>query len=389
MDSFKEKILLFGPIADYGGREIECGLIALVLSSKYEVSICSTGTITNKSQLFNFNKNQRVFSIKELLFNRFFILKIAGFLSYFKNTCKGEVSNYVKNYFAKKFFQYDEKVEIVLKDLISDFDAVFIIAQLSSGLVSEIIQLAKKDNKKVLFRTTGTITFSDYDYIELVDCFIHHSYNNASRINKSKKFAVIDQCANNESDLLNIPLSQRQVCNFLILSRLSQEKGVEEIIDSFLKVSSERDILFIAGNGILEIYLKTKYKNSRNVKFLGFLSGSKLSDLIKSVDCLIIPSPEESGPLVGIESMCAGKIVISTRVGAMEERLQGTSNDYWFDYNDFKSFEKVFFEVKDLKELEVKNISIELRRKYIEEYSIDIISNKYLKIVEETLGICV
>ncbi len=385
----RKKILLFGPIAEYGGREIECGFIASVLSSKYEVSICSTGTITNKSQLFNFNKKQKAFSIKEILFNHFLILKIVAVLCYLKNNCRGRSKNYVKNAFARKFLNYDKKVEIVLKELISDYDAVFIVAQLSSGLINNIIKLAKEKNKKVLFRTTGTITVSDYNFIDLVDCFIHHSYNNARKIENINKFVVIDQCANNELELLDIPLSNREVCNFLILSRLSHEKGVEEIIDMFLRVGSEKDILFIAGNGTLEKYLRTKYKKSNNVKFLGFLDGSKLSNLFKLIDCLIIPSPEESGPLVGIESMCAGKIIISTRVGAMKERMQGTSNDYWFDYNEYESFEKVFSEVKDLNEAQIKKVSIELREKYRKEYSIDKISNSYLKIVEEVLSVCV
>jgi glycosyltransferase involved in cell wall biosynthesis len=383
-----KKILLFGPISDYGGREIECGFIAWVLSSKYEVSICTTGTITKKSQLFNFNKNQKAFSIKELLFNRFLLLRVTAFLCYLKNGCKGKVSNYVKNTSAKKFLAYDRKEGMILQELISDYDAVFIIAQLSSGLISDIIKLGKKQNKKILFRTTGTITFSDYDFIDSVDYFIHHSYNNASQIKKNEKFVVIDQCANNELDILNIPISQRKICNFLILSRLSHEKGVKEIIDFFLRVSSEKDILFIAGNGALEAYLKARYESSSNVKFLGFVGGPKLSDLFESIDCLIIPSPEESGPLVGIESMCAGKIVISTKVGAMQERLQETSNDYWFDYNNFESFEKVFFKVKDLNEEQVRTISTELRGKYKKEYSIDTISNEYLKIVEKTLRIC-
>lgn len=383
----KKKILIFGPISDYGGREIECGFIAWFLSSKYDVSICSTGTITKNSQLFYFNKNQKAFSLKDFLFNHSLMLKIVAFLYYFKNDCKGKVSNYVKNSFAKKFLGYYKKEEIILKELISDCEVVFIIAQLSSGLMSDIIQLAKKSNKKVLFRTTGTITFSDYNFIDFVDCFIHHSYNNASKI-KNEKFVVIDQCANNELDLLNIPLSCKEVCNFLVLSRLSREKGVEEIIKLFLRVCSEKDILFIAGNGPLEAYLKTKYEKSDNIKFLGFLNGSNLFDLFKLIDCLIIPSPEETGPLVGIEAMCAGKIMISTRVGAMKERIHGTSNEYWFDYNNFESFKKVFFEVKGLNDTQIKNISTELREKYRKEYSVDIISNKYLSVVEKFLGVC-
>jgi len=384
----KKKILIIGPINDFGGRELESGFIASVLSSKCEVSICTTETVTDKSQVFDFNKDLIVFSVKELLFNRYWIIKLLAFFSFFKNSCKGKASNYVNNALAKKRTDYDKKVQTVLEELVSDYDAVFIIAQLSSELVNDVIRIAKSKKIKVLFRTTGTIGFSDYEFINSVDCFIHHSVNNADKIVKTKnhKFTIIDQCAYNEKDLLNIPITEKEISNFLILSRLSPEKGIEETIDFFLRVSSQKDMLFIGGNGVLESYLKTKYEKSENIKFLGFLNGTDLSDLFKVIDCLIIPSPEESGPLVGIESMCAGKIVISTRVGAMHERMQETLNDFWFEYGNFESFKKVFLEIKGLNDSEVRKISTSLRGKYIKEYSIQEIGNQYLRVITEVYG---
>jgi glycosyltransferase involved in cell wall biosynthesis len=285
---------------------------------------------------------------------------------------------------------YDKKVQIVLDNLIKDYDAVFIVAQLSSYLVSDVIQIAKSKNKKIFFRTTGTIIFSDYDFIDSVACFIHHSVNNASKIEKAKnhKYVIVDQCAYNEINLLQISTSNKEICKFLILSRLSQEKGVDEIIDFFLRVCSENDILFIAGNGVLENDLRIKYKESKNIKFLGFVNSSNLSDLFGMMDCLIIPSPEETGPLVGIEAMCAGKIIISTRVGAMPERMMGTLNDYWFDYNNFESFKKAFFDVKGLNKMQIKKTSESLKEKYQKEYSIHEISEKYLNIVHNILNQC-
>ena len=390
MKSVKQKILLFGPIGDFGGRELESGFIASVLSSKYEVTICSTGNISKKSQVFDFNKNQRVIGVKELLGSRFFDLKLFAFLSFLKNGCKGKVSDFVNNSFAKRFLDYDRKAQIVLEHLIIDFDAIFVVAQLSSGLVSDVIKLAKSNNKKVLFRTTGTITFADYDFINSVDCFIHHSQNNVKQIeNKRKhKFVIIDQCAYNEIDLFKIPTSNKEINNFLILSRLSVEKGVTQIIDFFLRVCSQDDVLFIAGNGILENDLKIRYIESRNIKFKGFVNSSNVSELFEEIDCLIIPSPEESGPLVGIEAMSAGKVIMSTRVGAMEERMKDTLNQYWFDYNDFESFKGVFGKVKRMDKIQIHNLSKNLKERYKEEYSIYKIGNNYQNVIHKVLDQC-
>lgn len=386
----ENKILLFGPFGDFGGRELEVSFIASVLSSKYELAICTTGSITNKSQVYDFNKKQNVFSIKSLLIQRFFTLRLIAFFSFLKNGCKGRVSDFVNNGFAKRFLDYDRRVQIVLEHLIKDFDAIFVIAQLSSRLVSDVIKLAKSKNKKVLFRTTGTITFSDYHFINFVDCFVHHSHSNASNIEKSRNhhYTIIDQCAYNEIDLFKIPTSNKEINKFLILSRLSVEKGVSEIIDFFLRVCSEDDVLFIVGNGILENDLKMKYIESRNIKFKGFINSSNVSELFREIDCLIIPSPEESGPLVGIEAMSAGKVILSTRVGAMEERMKDTLNQYWFDYNDFESFKEVFSKVKSLDKIQIHNLSKSLKERYKKEYSIYKIANNYQNVIHKVLGQC-
>ncbi|OOG78970.1 hypothetical protein, partial [Flavobacterium sp. A45] len=126
MNSSK-KILLFGPIGDFGGRELESGFIASVLVSRYDVTICSTGAITRNSQVFDFNKNLTVFSVKELLFQKNLSLKLLAFFSFFKNSCKGKASNYVKNAFAKHFFDYDKKLQIILENIIKDYDVVFVV----------------------------------------------------------------------------------------------------------------------------------------------------------------------------------------------------------------------------------------------------------------------
>lgn len=388
MNLSKQKIVIFGPIGDFGGRELESGFIASVLSTKYVVDICSSVLITKNSQVFDFNKKQKVIGIKELLFTHFIILKLVALLSYVKNRFKGNVNDYVNNAFAKHFLNYDKKVQIVLENLINDYDAVFIMAQLSSYLINDVILIAKKLNKKVFFRTTGTITFSGYDFIDSVDCFIHHSVNNANKIEKIKchNYVIIDQCAYNEEALLKIPFVENNISNFLVLSRLSPEKGLEQIINFFIKIASENDILYFAGNGILEEELLTKCRNLNNIVFLGFVPNLELPVLLKKIECLIIPSSEESGPLVGIECMCAGKVVISTKVGAMPERLLGTFNQFWYKYDDFESFKNVFLEIKSINKINIKKTSEDVRNRYKDYYSINNISIQYLNVVNKSLN---
>ena len=45
----KNKILLIGPIGDFGGREVEVNIIARALENDFNVSILSTGYMTADS----------------------------------------------------------------------------------------------------------------------------------------------------------------------------------------------------------------------------------------------------------------------------------------------------------------------------------------------------
>ena len=56
--------------------------------------------------------------------------------------------------------------------------------------------------------------------------------------------------------------------------------------------------------------------------------------------------------MVGLEAMAAGKIIISTDVGAMKDRLLGTKNDFWFDLNTIDELNQIFEKLNTL-ELEI------------------------------------
>lgn len=382
----KKRILIFGPIGDFGGRELEAGFIANVLSTKYDVAICSSGVISNKSQVFDFNKNLKVFSVKELLFEKYWIIKLMALLSFLKNNFEGTVYNYINNGFVKRYGGYDKKLQTVLEDLITGYDAVFIIAQLSSGLLSDVIGIAKNKNKKVFFRTTGKITSSDYDFINSVDCFIHHSINNANKVEIDKKYVVIDQCAYDEKILLSIPLVDNRVSKFLTLARLEKEKNVDIVIKAFKKIKVDGDVLYVVGDGEELHNLKKIADNEKDIIFTGFIKNNDLHKYFSLVDCIIIPFYEfETGPLTGIEAMASSRLIISPKTGAMQERL--SQNCYWF-VNSIDDLSKQMLLVRDLTVEEVLTLSQKIRDRYLEEYSVKNISERYLAVVKDKLDIC-
>jgi len=385
----KKKVLIIGPIGDFGGRELEAGFIANSLSENYDVEICSIGNITKNSQVYETFKNGEVYSLKQLIFKKNKLISLVSKLSFIKNKKKEEPYYYVNNAVAKKILKYDLKVEKILRNLIRNFDLIFIIAQVSSNYLKLIIEESDRLNKKIVFRTTGTIqTIPRSTFFNKVDLFIHHSNLNAERLIGLCKhdYQVIDQCSFIEEELLKLPISKGN-SKFLALGMISPVKGFKELIDCFLKFSKKGDELLIVGEGKHKKFLVNKYSGNSQVFFKGYIEQQKLSEIFKNNDCLIISSFEEAGPLVGIEAMAAGKLIISTKVGAMQERLDETLCDFWYDINDESSFEKSYNEVKGLTEETVSKISISLKQKYIKNYSFQELAEKYRKSINKLLNV--
>lgn len=392
MEIFKifamKKILIIGPIADFGGRELEAGFIASNLNKKYRVEICSTGVITRNSQVFTFDRDLKVFSINELLCSKYLSLKFFAFLICLKNRSKNNFINSVNNYISKKFLNYDNKTDFVLENLVTKYDVIFILAQLTSNFIPTIIKKCEGRNIKIIFRTTGTIKIGqDYSFTNNVDLFIHHSESNAASLfSENYRYRVVDQCAFNEIELLKIPILTDRVKTFLALGRLEKEKNFHLVIKAFLDAKNSGDLLYIIGCGTQLLDLKQLANDDESIIFLGYIPNDKLHNYFKLIDCILICSNEEAGPLVGIEAMAAAKIIISTKVGAMPDRLDNL-NSFWID-SSLKSISQSIQEVRNFDQFSVTRLSKEIRQKYISNFSTTIISDQYVDIVDNILSVC-
>lgn len=237
-----------------------------------------------------------------------------------------------------------------------------------------------------MFRTTGAITFSDYEFINSVDCFIHHSINNASKIETSNKYVIIDQCAYNEKTLLTIPLVENKVRSFLTLARLEKEKNIDIVIKAFQKIKKKGDVLYVVGDGTELDNLKKIANNEKDIIFTGFVENNDLNRCFLYADCVIISHYElETGPLTGIEAMASSRLIISATTGAMQERLPQLC--YWFA-NSIDELSSKMLIVKNLTDEEVSILSQKIRDRYLEKYSAENIGNQYLTVVKEVLELC-
>jgi glycosyltransferase involved in cell wall biosynthesis len=379
-----KRILIIGPIGDIGGREVEVNIIARALENNYRVMVFSTGFMTQKSFAIEGLQNTDYKVLDKELFKKYIGVKLVSLFSWMLSGFKNNYIRYVSNNWNKKLFDLNKKREKEIVDYLMNCELVILPMQLSSTFSELIVTRCKELNIPTLFRTTGTINeTNDVRYLNDVSCFVHHSKSNALRLDSSKtNYCIIDQCSLNEK-LLNLPIETGTSLRFGFLGRFSEEKGIMDLIDYVIKCNDL--ILYLVGDGEQKADVLRKIENVNTIRYLGVLNNEDLEMFFEKIDVLIIPSKEETGPLVGLEAMAAGKIIMSTKVGAMMERLENTENQFWFE-NTEASFVREINKLSVLSEKQLSKIKTKNRERYLERYSKEVISSSYLELVNKLIN---
>jgi len=147
-----------------------------------------------------------------------------------------------------------------------------------------------------------------------------------------KKFSVLVNPI--DDDLLKQTISQEK--NYLLyFGRLSQEKGIETLIDACLKTKQK---LKIVGTGL---DYKLKYK-SELIEFLDYKQGDELSIIISEAKAVVMPSIwYENMPLNILEALSLSKVVIASKIGGIPEIIKDKVNGFLFKAGDSDDLVKV------------------------------------------------
>ncbi len=133
-----------------------------------------------------------------------------------------------------------------------------------------------------------------------------------------KKFVHITNPVNTD----RFKYSNKEGDRVLFVGRLSEEKGLDVLLES-AKLNSDIPHT-IVGTGPLESELKNKIKKDKitNVKMVGFQTGNKLVNYLKSARIMVAPSIwYENAPLSILEAKSMGKIVVASKIGGIPELL--------------------------------------------------------------------
>jgi len=171
------------------------------------------------------------------------------------------------------------------------------------------------------------------------------------------------------------------------IGRISQEKGIDILIEAFKFLENPKYKLKVVGDGKLRNHIELKIKKEKinNIEFLGMRSNSEVITILKSANFLILPSiVYENFPLVLIESFASGKPVIASRLGAMAELIEDKRTGLLFEpgnSNDLSKKIKWMFENDDLLIQMGKNARAEFEKKYTDDKNLEILLKIYNQVI--------
>lgn len=121
---------------------------------------------------------------------------------------------------------------------------------------------------------------------------------------------------------------------FLFVGRVSNEKGIEDLINCWLEINSPTKLL-IAGDGPIKSKLMNRSKALPSIEWLGQLSKKEVLKKLSKAKALIFPTKCFEGmPLILLEAMSMGCAVISSSIGNPKNMIDHGKNGLLYEPGD-------------------------------------------------------
>lgn len=244
------------------------------------------------------------------------------------------------------------KIPVVMHVHGADFDSFFLQ---SSGT-------AKRYIRKTFASCSAVLVLSP----SWRDFFVQHiTDKNVAVLHNGVYTPVFDACYTMPANLNK----------FLFLGRLGQRKGVYDLleaVDRLVNGEQRRDLLFyLAGDGEVEEVSKlvAQKQLTANVQVLGWIGEQEKLEWLKKADTMVLPSYNEGLPMSILESMAAGKVIISGRVGGIPDLVTDGENGFLITPGDVESLQKHIVYVATHPD-EMIEMAKHNRQKIAEEYNL-------------------
>lgn len=227
-------------------------------------------------------------------------------------------------------------------DVIKQYEIIHLFGK-PSKFVVDASKIAHDLSKPILYSAVssmdGIYAREHHEFVQnsrlcqiITACSKQKAHNIEQHFSYRGDIRVVEQWAYlAEEDLLKLPIGaseSSQTVSIGTVSRLDKGKGIDTLIYAlgrFVKAAGVKISLKIAGDGPYEDTLRAIVEQENltaYVEFVGYIPTRLIQTFYGGLDIFVMPSEWEGGPVTGVEAMAAGLPIISTRVGAMPERLE-------------------------------------------------------------------
>jgi glycosyltransferase involved in cell wall biosynthesis len=139
------------------------------------------------------------------------------------------------------------------------------------------------------------------------------------------------------------PKNENQAPYLLYLGRISRGKGVDNLIENFLRLLDEKPMelnLYLAGSIDPDFDVKT----NDSIKICGRVSDEEKNHLILNAQAVVNPSAHESLSMIIVESMLLGRpALVNTESPVL--RFYADQSETVLGFNDYESFRKAVLNI--------------------------------------------
>ena len=168
----------------------------------------------------------------------------------------------------------------------------------------------------------------------------------------------------------------------LFIGRLVYRKGADLLIKAWKEVISDNPscVLVLAGAGIEQNNLESLLRDmgmEKNVLFLGHINNA--DEYLKAVDIFVFPSRQEGMPTILLDAMACGLPVIASKIGGVVDVLEDGKEGILFEHEDVSGLSAALDRLIRNKKTRDR-LGAEARKKIVETFSIDRVTDEYIKL---------
>ena len=186
------------------------------------------------------------------------------------------------------------------------------------------------------------------------------------------------------------PISQKSHFKIGYLGRIHPRKRIERLIYAMNalqeKISDAELVVIGTGDEKYESFLRNEVERLKlkNVTFAGFLTGDKKDSAISELSVLAVSSDFENFGNIVTEALVRGVPVIAS-TGMPWQELE-THHCGWWINNDQESINKTILKAYEIGEAERVQMGLNGKRLMKENYSVEVLGEKMMRLYEWILG---